>query len=132
MNDKVHHQLVRDHATKPGLFGLDPEPGKVSNDDIVAVFDFWVTTCYLTPSMNRRPALTAARRTAIRTALRTHGPTVVYCAIDAASRSPWHQGHNTTGRRHIDLAYLLSGERITTLAAESPYAAQQSFLDGDR
>lgn len=129
---KIHHQHVNTHTTKPALFTTDPAPGTVTNDDVTVAYSFWVDRCYLTTYNRRKPQLTEGRYRAIRDAIRRFGPETVYCAIDAAGRSEWHQGKNRTGRRYIEPAYILHPDRIHRLAVESPYHAQQRFLDNQR
>lgn len=98
----------------------------VTEDQIVEVFNFWVTTCK--SNARRAPILDEKRRICIGAAI--HDYTVEVCrnAIEGCTMSDFHMGRNKSNKRYDDIELILrDSEHIERFlefyekAAEEPW-----------
>lgn len=115
---RVEEKRENTRAAQPTepLALAEPETGArapSASAEVRKVFEHW------REKLDHKGAkLDAARETAIRRALKSHGLTVVLAAIDGCAASDWHRGSNPSGKKYDALGLILrNAEKIETFAA---------------
>lgn len=77
----------------------------VAEDEIVAVFNFWIEQCK--GSTKRKPILDSTRRLVIGAAIHDYGVQACKEAIIGCTMSEFHMGNNKNGKKYDDVELIL-------------------------
>jgi len=88
----------------PDVLHLFPVPEEEASP-VDTIFDHWVEITW--PKRGPRPRLTDQRRRAIKRALKDYKPQDCLDAIDGIMLSDFHTGHNSSGKRYLDIGLIL-------------------------
>ena len=76
------------------------------DDSVFDVFNHWVRV-HKDGRRGPKAILTPKRRKLIQNAIDTYGVDTCKTAIDGCKLSPWHQGHNPSGKRYDSIELIL-------------------------
>lgn len=101
-------------------------------DPIQAVFDHWVSTLR-SGGKGVKPALSDERKRKIKKALDLYGLNVCLAAITGCSKSQFHMGNNSRGKRYDDISLILRDAKHIEMFADmaTEQSAEEAFLEDD-
>lgn len=113
------------------LFDIPAQPSLV--DPVEVVFDHWVSTLR-SSGKGVKPALSDERKRKIRKALDLYGIDVCLAAITGCSKSPFHMGSNSRGKRYDDISLILRDAKHIEMFADmaEDQTAEEAFLEDDQ